>query len=304
MSGSIDPKGIERIEAIQVEIGLGMWDADKKDLALIKTAFEALKSGTLGDQEQLVKSLANAVTAKVVTDLEWPWIRKVASAVYRIFTGGVSLPHALLDTMTEDQLKLVVEGLEGKIKLIQQDGTLYGKEETWNVSSFSGELEKECDPSRELDFSIDDFNEMASQLEKLRDQLGDVANDAINKFGKDAECVKDIASVDQKLQLALDQIVYKKFQKEFENIWKAYPATKQKVQTLSFGGPSVSRMEYVKNDTRDKKLRELYAQLSTQTKGWTKDKYPDLKEGESPLFLCAVLKKAINKSINNSRLIS
>ncbi len=289
MSGPIiGPKGIERIIAIQSEINTGTWDADKKDLALIRDAFEALANGSLGLQANLVQELSKNIAAKVVTDLEWPWIRKVASAVYRIFSGGISLPHALLHTMTETEIELVVEGLHEKMEEIQAGRTLSERRQN--------ELEPPNGPDEKIKFSISNLDKIASDLEKLRDQLGDVATDVINKFGDEAACLEEIGSLDSDLQLALDQTIYEKLKKEFDDIWEAYPSKQETVTRVSFNGARPTR-RYVKNPTRDKKLRDLYAKVITQTTGWTEDKYPKLNTDKSPLVLCKLLKNSINESI-------
>ncbi len=104
----------KRIQSIQTEVNSGTWKGSKEDLALLKVAFAALEKNTLGENASSVRELSTVIVTKAVDGLSWPWVRKVASAVYRIFRGHVSLPYALLKTMTVDQLGFVIKTLDEK----------------------------------------------------------------------------------------------------------------------------------------------------------------------------------------------
>ncbi len=257
---------IARISAIQQEIKEQAWSGNKEDLALLKVAFTALKEGTLGQNRELVENLSTTIVAKVVDGLQWPWIKKVASAVYRIFSGGVSLPHALLHTMTEGQVEDVVVELDKKMNVILSPHDLDEEDDLSSSDSASDD--------EDLHVSIDTLDKMTAELESLRDQLGDVATDAINTFGDEADCLEVIGCLDGCLQTSLDGLVYEKLKKEFEEIWGKYPD---------------------KAVERDKKLRALYASLSVQTKDWTEERYVPVPK--SPLSKCKSLQKVINSSI-------
>lgn len=187
----------KRIESLKTDLQRGgWWSGSVSDLAFMKEAFQQLakQNELVRENKVAVRELSDVLVTKVASDLEWPWIRKVASAIWRIFSGGVSQPHAFLGVMTESQIDALFRKLGDKVDPI---------------------IEKQYRGNR------------IKALQHVKDQVTDVINDLSPEYK--TKLKDSIFVVESKIQTAIDELVYQTIEEDYHKIWSLYPEDSGKV---------------------------------------------------------------------------
>ncbi len=94
------------------------FSSDAKTLELALRLLNNPANGLSKEDQNKLLNLSNCVVGRVAEEMKWSRLRKIASAVYRVFQGGTSRPITLFKLLPPEEMGKVVEKLKKEYEAV------------------------------------------------------------------------------------------------------------------------------------------------------------------------------------------